>query len=294
MVRQASFRRLMALLLALAAGGAADGVRSQPKTATPAPVAPPSTSLTSGDSAKEPPIPPGPSGNPPAATGAPTPESPAKSGEGETPKDPPPVAPLKPPALSPEPVRIWQPEGPSEAAPKSKPLPRRAPVGGTPNPAGLVPGQPPGMGAGMGGDPRGLPPGMRPGGPMLRGPVMRGPMPPGMMPPGAMVPGGVQRGGLPPGALPPGVLPPGAMPPGGRPPVAIPPEANLPQLRQQQAGSPEGQKRGREETWSPWMSIGAGLVLAAGVTAVVTMSRRRPSIDADQQERQADDRLPRG
>jgi hypothetical protein len=33
---------------------------------------------------------------------------------------------------------------------------------------------------------------------------------------------------------------------------------------------------------------------AAGVTAVVTMSRRRPAIDDDPHKRQADDRLPRG
>ncbi|MFM7236371.1 MAG: hypothetical protein ACKOYK_06330 [Cyanobium sp.] len=43
-----------------------------------------------------------------------------------------------------------------------------------------------------------------------------------------------------------------------------------------QPPQPPGVKESsRSSTWSPWSSLGAGLLLAGGVTWVVTMTRRR-------------------
>lgn len=289
--------RAIALLLALGAGLAGGPVAAQsPQPSPAAPTAPvkgsagggsavsapaPASPPASGSPASESPAKAGPSpqGKPASAT------SPAKPSAQQAPQTPASDDPLKPPALAPEPVRIWQPEGLLEPAQRSQPLPRRnLGVGPTTRPEGSPRGSA-GTEVRPGGDPRALPPGLGPTGAMLRGP----------MPPGAMPPGVFRRGPLPPGALPPGVLPPGAMPPGAMPPGAMPPGAMPPgMVRPQPPGSPSGEQRAANQSWSPWTSLGAGLLLAAGVTMAVTFARRQRQLEDSPLERQDDEQQPRG
>ena len=77
------------------------------------------------------------------------------------------------------------------------------------------------------------------------------------------------------------MVPPGAMPPGAMPP-----------------GLADTKARDKSEAWSPWASLGAGLLLASGVTWLVT-SRRRRLLDVGEPERpelerRGDDQRPRG
>lgn len=209
---------------------------------------------------------PAPSGSPDGASPN-TPEDATKPqpSQGQAPAGRPVEMPLKPPPMAEEPVRIWQPEGMGEPSPSSRPLPRRVPrttalpiqQPGTSPPGALAPGA------------------MRPG--MMR---------PGMMPPGALPPGVSQRGGIPPGALPPGAMPPGAMPPGAMPPGVASPGA-----------SQQPKAAAKTSTWSPWTSLGLGLLVAGGVTWAVTSSRKRnDGFDADFADLggRGDDRRPRG
>jgi len=69
------------------------------------------------------------------------------------------------------------------------------------------------------------------------------------------------------------------------PPGAMPPGAGLPGVPGQRPGAPlAGDKAGRG-AWSPWSSLGAGLVLASGVIVVLTTTRKRREKAAKGDER---------
>ena len=223
----------------------------------------------------------------PAQKAPTTPNTPTS--QDQAPAQPPVEVPLQPPPMAQEPVRIWQPEGMGDPAPSPRPLPRLVvrpttlpiqqpgpPSSGSQAPGTLRPemmrpgGMPPGM----------MPPGaMRPD--MMRPGMMRpGMLPPGALPPGALPPGASQRGAIPPGAMPPGAMPPGAMPPGAMPP-----------------GTSPAKPVAKSSTWSPWTSLGLGLLVAGGVTWAVTSSqKRRQGFDTDSADLggRGDDRFPRG
>jgi hypothetical protein len=70
-------------------------------------------------------------------------------------------------------------------------------------------------------------------------------------------------------------MPPGAMPPGTSQPKPV----------------------ARTSSWSPWSSLGLGLLVAGGVTWAVTRSRQRPQgfdVDSSDLGGRRDDRRPRG
>lgn len=68
----------------------------------------------------------------------------------------------------------------------------------------------------------------------------------------------------------------------------------MPQVRPPQPPPAAGERRARNETWSPWTSLGAGLLLAAGVICAVTIARRRRQREENQLEPPGDDQLPGG
>ena len=75
-------------------------------------------------------------------------------------------------------------------------------------------------------------------------------------------------------------MPPGAMPPGMAP-----------------GGASQPKPVAKTSTWSPWTSLGLGLLVAGGVTWAVTRSqKRRQGFDTDSADLggRGDDRFPRG
>ena len=229
---------------------------------------------------------PAPAGSPDGASPT-TPEDATKPkpSQGQAPAGRPVEMPLKPPPMAQEPVRIWQPEGMGEPAPSSRPLPRRVPR------TTALPIQQPGTSP-----PGAMPPGAIPPGAVAPGAMRPGMLRPGMMPPGALPPGAMRPGMLPPGALPPGALPPGALPPGALPPATMPPGVMPPGVAPPGA-SQQPKAAAKTSTWSPWTSLGLGLLVAGGVTWAVTSSRKRnDGFDADSPDLggRGDDRRPRG
>ena len=82
------------------------------------------------------------------------------------------------------------------------------------------------------------------------------------------------------------------------PPGALPPGAGAPQGRPMPLAPSDSASKKTSEAWSPWGSLGAGLLLAGGVTWLVT-SRRRQQLqglesDGAARERQRDDQRPGG